>query len=166
MQVHTSSGGDRADIVSLADRLAARYHEGQPDKAGEPYIGHPRRVAARLSDPTLKAAALLHDVLEDTEATPASLAAEGVPLEVIRIVEILTRREGKESYEAFVARVAKDPCARIVKIADSEHAFSTSFTPLPSHTRGRETKGARSGPRSFALKVPWFTGSPCAFIVS
>jgi hypothetical protein len=43
--------------------LARRAHEGQVDKAGEPYILHVQRVMARLSNPDEKVAAALHDVV-------------------------------------------------------------------------------------------------------
>jgi (p)ppGpp synthase/HD superfamily hydrolase len=54
------------DLVDAALRIAARAHAGQTDKAGMPYIDHPKRVPARLATTELKAVALLHDVLEDT----------------------------------------------------------------------------------------------------
>jgi hypothetical protein len=61
--------------VQTAERFAVAAHEGQTDKAGRPYIEHPRRVARRLDTPEALAAAFLHDVLEDTEHTAADLAA-------------------------------------------------------------------------------------------
>src|SRR5579859_6518089 len=36
------------DLVALAEEIATRAHQGQVDKAGAPYIEHPRRVARRL----------------------------------------------------------------------------------------------------------------------
>ncbi len=60
---------DSAALEALARRIAEEAHAGQDDKAGEPYIGHVARVAARLDDPLDRAVAWLHDVLEDTEWT-------------------------------------------------------------------------------------------------
>ena len=61
------------------DGLATIAHRGQVDKAGKPYIDHPRRVAGRLAGGpryTL-AAAWLHDVLEDVP--PSVYSADVVP---------------------------------------------------------------------------------------
>ena len=56
--------GDRAKDI------ATKAHEGQVDKAGMPYIDHPRRVAERVAQvdgrPEAIAVAWLHDVVEDT----------------------------------------------------------------------------------------------------
>jgi len=60
--------------------------------------------------PAWQAAAWLHDVLEHTGATAADLAAEGVPADVVRLVEILSRRPG-EDYLDFIGRVCADPAA-------------------------------------------------------
>jgi (p)ppGpp synthase/HD superfamily hydrolase len=97
--------------------LAELHHSGQVDKAGQPYIGHVRRVVAAVSTPEEKLAAALHDLLEDTGMTAADLLTEGCPPEIVRVVEALTRGDD-ESYEDFVRRAAQDPIARAVKKAD------------------------------------------------
>lgn len=106
--------------VAKARALAALAHASHVDKAGAPYFGHVSRVAAspRLGgDPELVAAAYLHDAIEDTALTPPELAAAGIPPEVVAIVETVTRRAA-ETYAAFIARIAKCPRARLVKLAD------------------------------------------------
>ena len=55
---------------------------GQLDKGGQPYILHPIRVMLQCGSMEERAAALLHDVLEDTPLTAAELAAEGFPREI------------------------------------------------------------------------------------
>ena len=111
-------------LVTLAESLARRYHAGHVDRLGAPYIDHPAAVAGLLAaagaPATWQAAAWLHDVLEHTAATAADLAAEGVPAEVVRLVEVLTRRPG-EDYLDFIGRVCADPAAVRVKIADALH---------------------------------------------
>ena len=97
--------------------LARRFHQGMVDKAGEPYIGHPMRVMARVSGHQEKIAAVLHDLLEDTDLSSTDLLAAGCPPRVVEAVEALTRRRD-ETYEDFVDRVATDPLARVVKLAD------------------------------------------------
>jgi (p)ppGpp synthase/HD superfamily hydrolase len=122
------------DVVALAAELAGRYHAGQVDRLGAPYIEHPRAVAGLLAGtPAVwQAAAWLHDVLEHTEATAADLLTGGVPAEVVRLVEILTRRPG-EDYPAFIERVCADPAAVRVKIADALHNLDPArdFGPSP-----------------------------------
>ncbi len=99
--------------------LAAKAHEGQVDKAGAPYILHPLRMMLRLSAPEERMAAVLHDVVEDCGIRLEDLRAAGFSEAVVAAVDALTRRE-HESYEEFVARAARDPIGRRVKLADLE----------------------------------------------
>ena len=108
-------------IVDLAMRLAVHAHIGQCRKwTGEPYIEHPIRVAANFRNPVMRAAALLHDVVEDSSFTIDSLLNDGVPLEIASIVELLTRNPNGESHEHYIARIVSsgNPSAILVKIAD------------------------------------------------
>jgi len=61
------------DLIDRAYIYSARVHDGQIRLSGEPYLSHPLEVAGRLADmkldPVSVAAALLHDVIEDTHAT-------------------------------------------------------------------------------------------------
>ena len=121
-------------IVVRAEALARRYHAGQTDRVGAPYIDHPRAVAGLLAGcpEAWRAAAWLHDVLEHTDTTAADLIAAGIPAEVVRVVEVLTRRDG-EDYLAFIDRVCADPPAVQVKIADALHNLDPArdFGPTP-----------------------------------
>lgn len=114
-----SRGADPTEptLEALALSVATRAHEGQTDKAGAPYIEHPKWVAARLTTDEEKAVALLHDVLEDTPVTAAELLAASVPARVVEAVETLTKQAG-EPYKAYLQRVKADPLARTVKLAD------------------------------------------------
>ncbi len=113
---------DREPLVALAEGLARRWHAGQVDRVGAPYIEHPRAVAGLLDGcpETWRAAAWLHDVLEHTAATATDLSGAGVPAEVVRLVEILSRRPG-ENYLDYVGRVCADPVAVRIKVADVLH---------------------------------------------
>jgi len=112
------------DLVARAEALARRWHAGRVDRLGAPYIDHPAAVAGLLAaggaPPAWQAAAWLHDVLEHSDATAADLAAAGVADEVVRLVEVLTRRPG-EDYLDFIGRVCAEPAAVRVKIADALH---------------------------------------------
>jgi (p)ppGpp synthase/HD superfamily hydrolase len=105
--------------VDDAIAIAARAHKGQQDKAGAPYVLHPLRMMLRMDSGAAMMAAVLHDVVEDTEWTLERLRGEGFPDEVLEAVDCLTHREG-ESYQEFVERVRTNPLARQVKIADLE----------------------------------------------
>jgi len=115
MTVEAASQSDFG--VADAVRIAREAHSGQADKAGQPYIGHVLRVMGRVDTDAEKMAAALHDVIEDTDATPESLLDQGVPEDVVDAVQALTKRDG-ETYTDFVVRVGAHPIARQVKIAD------------------------------------------------
>src|SRR5690349_12469488 len=88
-----------------AIRIAVEAHRGQKDRAGAPYILHPLRMMLRVQTDAERMAAVLHDVVEDTDWTLDALREHGFPDEVVTAVDHLTRREG-ESYEEFVTRAA------------------------------------------------------------
>jgi hypothetical protein len=102
--------------------IAQVVHHGQTDKAGEPYIGHVVRVMGRLDDDEQRIVAALHDVLEDGPRrgwpiTPDHLRAAGVPPDALTAVVTITHPRG-EPDERYWARVAQNPLARAVKLAD------------------------------------------------
>ena len=99
--------------------FARKCHEGQKDKGGNDYIGHPIRVADRCSSSTAMIVALLHDVMEDCDVTAYVLYAEGFPKEVVKTVSILTRGD-TETYNEYIQRLSKNKLAREVKLADLE----------------------------------------------
>jgi (p)ppGpp synthase/HD superfamily hydrolase len=114
--------------VALTDRIAEKAHQGQTDKNGVPYIEHPRAVARIVVDlvpPEDRwiaiSAALLHDVLEDTDLTPSTLELAGVPLEVIEIVKDVTKKPHEET-AVYLARVmGGHRLSLAVKMADMTH---------------------------------------------
>jgi guanosine-3',5'-bis(diphosphate) 3'-pyrophosphohydrolase len=68
---------DQVESVVRAYEFGADAHEGQTRKSGEPYITHPVAVAQELAEMHLDAqaitAAILHDTVEDTEASLADI---------------------------------------------------------------------------------------------
>ncbi|MDR0922038.1 MAG: HD domain-containing protein [Lactobacillales bacterium] len=119
-----------ADYVRTALDIATRSHEGQRDKAGVDYIEHPKTVAGFVSLETEKAAAYLHDVLEDTDITADDLINQGIPVEVVQAVQILTKQKN-QNYEEYLKLVKKNPIARIVKMADLRHNSDLSRIKQP-----------------------------------
>lgn len=97
--------------------IATEAHAGQVDKAGAPYILHPLRVMLAVEGVEARVAAVLHDVVEDTDWTLEALRAEGFGTDVVEAVDHLTRRED-EVYLDFCRRAAGNEIARRVKLAD------------------------------------------------
>jgi (p)ppGpp synthase/HD superfamily hydrolase len=103
-------------MLKEALQIAVVAHEGQVDKAGEPYIDHPVRIAGMVEGEDAKVVALLHDVVEDSDVSLDDLA-EFFPARIVAAVDAVTRR-ADETYFEFVARAALDPLGKIVKHAD------------------------------------------------
>lgn len=124
--------GNNRSLLERAVFIAVEAHQGQKDRYGAPYILHPLRVMARVQSETEKIAAILHDVVEDTDWKFEDLKREGFTQEIIDALDCVTKREG-EDYSDFVERSASNPVARRVKLADLEdnmdlRRFSTVAT--------------------------------------
>ena len=122
------------DYINTALELAVKAHTGQVDKGnGLPYILHPLKVASRVRTPEQKAAAILHDTLEDTSLTLDDLREAGIPERVVELVEILTDpKEG--DFTDYINKVAEDFDAAVVKHADLEDNLN------PTRGRGLNDK--------------------------
>ena len=118
-------------LMSRAQSLAIKAHEGQYRRDGvTPYVKHAEDVVRRLSHESdiVIAAAWLHDVLEDTETGTHSFRFYGVSESVIKLVETLTHLP-HENYMVYIGRVARDPAARKIKIADILSNLADDPTP-------------------------------------
>lgn len=107
-------------LTKKALQFCFAAHKEQTDKSGLPYVFHPFHLAEQMSDELTAAAALLHDVVEDTPYTLDDLRSQGFPETVIDALELLTHREGV-SYFDYVAAIKLNPIARQVKMADLRH---------------------------------------------
>lgn len=105
--------------LTSAIMIACEAHEGQTDKAGEPYIFHPLRVMMSLTDDKHRIVAVLHDVAEDYEFGWDRIKDGDFGEDIEAAVDALTRRDG-EPYSEFISRCGADPIARVVKLADIE----------------------------------------------
>jgi len=116
--------------ISKAIAFAHKAHEGvYRNYTGEPYVEHVVRVADKVwltgrSDVEMYAAALLHDVIEDTPTKAEDLLAAGFTPRTVGLVVTLSRVPD-ESYEDFILRIMKDPDAVTIKIADITDNLST-----------------------------------------
>ena len=150
------------DLIRRAYAMAARAHEGQVRKSGEPYLIHPVSVAQILAElhfePAVIAAGLLHDVLEDTDVTRDEIQ-EAFGDEVLVLVEGVTKLEqverrvqadaGRtrdlqemESLRKLLIAMATDDIRVIfIKLADRLHNMRTLeyLTPDSQIRMARET---------------------------
>lgn len=104
--------------LKRAIEIATEAHQGQFDKAGRDYIGHPLRVMEMGKTEEEKIVGVLHDVIEDTDWTFERLAEEGFSDEVIAALRCVTKISENENYDDFIDRVKKNPLAVAVKIND------------------------------------------------
>lgn len=124
---------DREVLVS-AYRYAELMHEGQKRASGEPYFTHPCAVAKILIDlgmdvPSI-AAAFLHDVIEDTDATADDIRAK-FGNEILTLVDGVTKldkiryasyeEENAENFRKIFVAMANDVRVIIIKLADRLH---------------------------------------------
>ncbi|PIE44392.1 MAG: bifunctional GTP diphosphokinase/guanosine-3',5'-bis(diphosphate) 3'-diphosphatase [Gammaproteobacteria bacterium] len=129
---------DKFGLVREAYLFAKDAHEGQYRKSGEPYIVHPVAVAVILAnmkmDYHILMAALLHDVIEDTEVTYQLLAdrfgstianlVDGVSK--LTQIKFRTRAEAQaENFQKMTLAMAKDPQVILLKLADRLHNMRT-----------------------------------------
>lgn len=127
--------------LDQAIKLAVDAHEGQLDKAGKPYIEHPKAVAAWIQQKyagqhwpyreftleDLVIAAWLHDVVEDTSVTLEDIEREfGLSVRVIvqGVTRLNTAPGQKETYRTFIKRAKQHPGSRMLKLADLHHNLS------------------------------------------
>jgi GTP pyrophosphokinase len=123
-------------VVERAYQVAARVHEGQVRKSGQPYITHPVAVATILAEmgmmPSTLAAALLHDTVEDTPYSLDELQSEFGP-EIAKLVDGVTKLDKMtygeaahaETVRKMVIATAKDVRVLVIKLADRLHNART-----------------------------------------
>ena len=148
---------DRLDLeqVDRALRFSASAHRGQKRATGEDFITHSIAVARTLVeqqlDTTSVVAALLHDVVEDSDIRQDDIAREFGP-EVANIVDGLTKissltfrsnaEQQVENYRKLLLSIAKDARVIIIKLADRLHNMRTldPFAPEKRHRIATETR--------------------------
>src|SRR5262245_58864637 len=140
------------DLLNRAYVYAMKAHGEQKRLSGDPYISHPLEVAGILADHQLDdatiAAALLHDTIEDTEATRAEID-QLFGRDIGRLVEGLTKlkkldlvsREAKqaENLRKLLLAIAEDVRVLLVKLADRLHNMRT-IGHMPPEARRRNAE--------------------------
>ncbi len=131
--------------LERAIEIAATAHTGQLDRSGQPYILHPLRVMLAVNSEHERMAAVLHDVVEDSDITYDDLISEGFPTEVVDAVRLLTRAKGASRIDA-ARKAVRNPIARVVKLADVADNMNVSRISNPTekdHARQREYEQVR-----------------------
>src|SRR5580658_833886 len=140
------------DLLNRAYVYAMQAHGKQQRDSGDPYFSHPLEVAAiltglKLDDATI-AAALLHDTIEDTDATRTEIDRVFGP-DIGRLVDGLTKlkklelvsREAKqaENLRKLLLAIAADVRVLLIKLADRLHNMRTlAFRPPEARRRTAE----------------------------
>ena len=126
------------DLLRRAFAFAARAHEGQQRRSGEDFINHPwgaAKICAELHlDEQTIAAALLHDVVEDTDTDIKEVRAEFGD-EIAQLVEGVTKltriqfqsreQAEAENYRKMIVAMAQDVRVILIKLADRLHNMRT-----------------------------------------
>lgn len=109
------------NLLEKAIIFATEKHQGQVDKLGESYILHPIRVMCDCNSMVEKVVAMLHDVVEDTDATLEDIrnlcGGETIADTIVDAVDAITKKDGVP-YEKYIENIKNNPVARTVKIAD------------------------------------------------
>ena len=143
---------EQIEDVLRAYEFGAQAHEGQTRMSGEPYISHPVAVAQTLADmhldPQTIIAAILHDVVEDTEVDLEKLEAN-FGQEVAALVDgvskldqmqFTSRAEAQaESFRKMMLAMIEDIRVILVKLADRMHNMET----LDAMPREKQARIAR-----------------------
>ncbi len=140
---------DQVGLIMRAYDFGAAAHEGQTRKTGEPYITHPVAVAQELANIRLDAqaisAAILHDVVEDTNASLAEIReqfGDEVALLVDGVskldqIQFRSRAEAQaESFRKMMLAMIEDIRVILVKLADRLHNMQT-LDAMPIEKRRR-----------------------------
>ena len=136
-------------LLNKAYVYGMQKHGSQTRASGDPYFAHPLEVAAILTDLKLDdatiAVALLHDTIEDTDATRAEID-EMFGTEIGQIVDGLTKIERlnlvsreeaqAENLRKLLLAISQDVRVLLVKLADRLHNMRT-LEFMPVHKRGR-----------------------------
>lgn len=152
-------------LVEKAMRIAAKAHRHHHRKGSDlPYITHPAQAAmillrAGIDDDEILAAALLHDVVEDTEHT-LEMLADDFPPKVVQLVAAMTerkhdhdgrKRSWQERKDEHLQHIASEPWeARAIVLADKLHNLGSMIVDLES---GHDLWCRFSAPRE---RILWY----------
>ncbi|MCK9556372.1 GTP pyrophosphokinase [bacterium] len=121
-----SDSGDREEesrkkyLLELSIKLAVEKHSGQIDRSGTPYILHCLRIMNNVPQHCdIMIAAILHDIVEDTDVTLDDLKKIGIDENIIEVISLLTRKKDIEYFD-YIDRLKNNVMACAIKLADIE----------------------------------------------
>ncbi len=149
-QVAESPRNYDLDLLRRAYKLAEASHKGQRRKSGEPYITHPVAVAELLlelgMDTETLAAAIMHDVVEDTEVTLEQLTQQFGP-DIAQLVDGVTKltqinfssieERQAENLRKMLFAMSKDIRVMVIKLCDRLHNMRTGDAWAPQKQRDK-----------------------------
>ena len=164
----------QVDQIHQAFLMALDAHREQKRQSGEPYITHPVAVACILAEVRMDAqsimAALLHDVLEDTEVTKEQMT-QAFGEDVTNLVDGVSKltqfefrsamEKQAENFVKMVLAMSQDIRVIIIKLADRLHNMRT-LDAMPQHKKRRIAKetleiyapiARRLGMREFSVEL-------------
>ncbi|MBO6562614.1 MAG: bifunctional (p)ppGpp synthetase/guanosine-3',5'-bis(diphosphate) 3'-pyrophosphohydrolase [Nisaea sp.] len=137
-RVKSYDPGMDEDALNRAYVYAMKMHGSQKRASGDPYFSHPLEVAGILTDMRLDTStiitALLHDTIEDTDATPEDIK-QLFGADILRLVDGVTkltrielqsdRTKQAENFRKLVLAMSEDIRVLLVKLADRVHNMRT-----------------------------------------
>ena len=156
-------------LLNRAYVYAMKAHANQQRASGDPYFSHPLEVAAILTDLHLDGAtiatALLHDVIEDTDATRAEIdelfgseigqLVDG--LTKIKRIDLVTKKaEQAENFRKLLIAISSDIRVLLVKLADRLHNMRTMQYMKPAsraRISRRNTRDLRAFSRAYGYPL-------------
>lgn len=111
-----------SEMVKKAVNVMFEAHKEDFDKGGYPYVFHPFYLATKVEGENETCVALLHDVIEDhgDKYSFEYLENEGFNKEIIDALKLLTHNK-EIPYMDYIANIAKNNVAKVVKIEDLKH---------------------------------------------
>ena len=110
------------NMLARAIEIASKEFVNKQDKSGTPYILHCLWVMDRVRHlgEEHMIAAVLHDLLEDTDWTVKQLLDEGFEISTVLAIDLLTHKD-EDSYEEYIDKISTHSMAREIKLRDLEH---------------------------------------------
>lgn len=157
------------DLIHKAYVCSAKYHAGQVRKSGEPYLSHPLEVAKILADLKLDEASictgLLHDTVEDTEATKEEIE-KVFGSDIAHLVDGVTKlsqitfhsseEKQAENFRKMLVAMSRDIRVLLVKLADRLHNMRTlQYMPPEKQERIAQETMEIYAPLANRLGIAW-----------
>ena len=160
MQAYTPDLDEKQ--ITAAYDFAKEKHKGQTRVSGEPYYTHPVEVSSILADmrmdPDTIITAILHDTLEDTDATYGEIETQFSKdvADLVNGVSKLTKIESQtfegkqaENFRKLLLAMSEDIRVLLVKLSDRLHNMRTLY-----HFKDRPDKTARIARETLDIYVP------------